>query len=172
MKKNIRFLAILMIAIALVLIGCEDTLVDNIIITPIQEKITLNVDEVLDYDYKSLFTIKSGTSDIEVKDEYLDISNLKEETGTYIILCTYENKMASIYVEVIRTSNISLTLTKEEVIVNTDGEIKMYVTDGEYCAFKDFSSNEVLVTEGESCVSQPETPIIIVAARKVTTDSV
>ena len=41
MKKNIRFLAILMIAIALVLIGCEDTLVDNIIITPIQEKITL-----------------------------------------------------------------------------------------------------------------------------------
>ena len=59
-----------------------------------------------------------------------------------------------------------------EVIVNTDGEIKMYVTDGEYCAFKDFSSNEVLITEGESCVSQPETPIINVAARKVTTDSV
>ncbi|MBP3503779.1 MAG: hypothetical protein J6K18_01505 [Bacilli bacterium] len=118
MKKNIRFLAILMIAIALVLIGCENNLVDNIIITPLQEKITLNVDEVLDYDYKSLFTIKSGTSDIEVKDEYLDISNLKEETGTYIILCTYEKKMASIYVEVIKTSNISLTLTKEEVIVN------------------------------------------------------
>ena len=119
MKKNIRFIAIIVIAFALTLIGCEPNKKEEVTIIALQDKITINVEEVLEYNYKSLFTIKSGTSDIEVKDEYLDLSNIKAEVGTYYIICTYDNKIASINVEVIKPTTISINLLiNSDVVVN------------------------------------------------------
>ena len=120
MKIKTRFIAILLIAFALILVGCGNTNTpETITITPLQEKITLNVDEVLDYDYTSLFTIKSGTSDIEVEKEYLDLTNLKKEVGTYFVLCTYKNQMASVNVEVIQKTTVKISLTTtSDVVVN------------------------------------------------------
>ena len=109
MKNKIRFIAVLLIAFALTLVGCGNnggTTEETVTITTLQEKITLNVDEVLDYDYTSLFNITSGTSNIEVKKEYLDLSNLSAQKGTYFVLCTYKNQMALVYVEVIVNSKI------------------------------------------------------------------
>ena len=119
MKKNIRFIAIIVIAFALTLIGCEPNKKEEVTIIALQDKITINVEEVLEYNYKSLFTIKSGTSDIEVKDEYLDLSNIKAEVGTYYIICTYDNKIASINVEVIKPTTISINLLiNSDIVVN------------------------------------------------------
>lgn len=120
MKIKTRFIAVILIAFALILVGCGNTNTpETITITPLQEKITLNVDEVLDYDYTSLFTIKSGTSDIEVKQEYLDLTNIKEEVGTYFVLCTYKNQMASINVEVIQKTTVKISLTTtSDIVVN------------------------------------------------------
>lgn len=138
MKNNIRFIAVVLIALALVLIGCDETPVENITITPNQEKITLNVDEVLDYDYTTLFTIKSGTSDIEVKEEYLDLSNILAEVGNYIVLCTYKNKMASVTVEVLKADAISITLKDvEEVNVNN-----LTVFNHDYKQYFEITDNE------------------------------
>jgi hypothetical protein len=62
MKNKIRFIAILLIAFALTLAGCGNkggTTEEKVTITALQDKITLNVDEVLDYDYTMLFSITS-----------------------------------------------------------------------------------------------------------------
>ena len=100
MKKYIRILAVMLIMFALTLMGCEPVVNNsNVNITTVQSKITLNVDEVLDFDYKSLFVINDGTSFIEVKDEYLDLSNILALEGTYYVICTYQNKIASVNVE-------------------------------------------------------------------------
>ncbi|MBE6160201.1 MAG: prepilin-type N-terminal cleavage/methylation domain-containing protein [Lactobacillales bacterium] len=62
--------------------------------------------------------------------------------------------------------------TDGELVVNSSGEIKMYITDGEYCAFKDFKSNVITITEGKECVLKSETPIISLAVNKVTTNRI
>lgn len=119
MKNKIRFIAILLIAFALTLAGCGNTggtTEEKVTITALQDKITLNVDEVLDYDYTSLFSITSGTSNIEVKNEYLDLSNLSNKKGTYFVLCTYKNQMASVYVEVTLNTKITINLTTDQSV--------------------------------------------------------
>ena len=62
--------------------------------------------------------------------------------------------------------------TDGEIIVNVDGEVKMYVTDGEYCAFKDFESNVITISEGTECSDHPETPVINLAYNMVTTNRI
>ena len=59
-----------------------------------------------------------------------------------------------------------------EILVNVDGEIKLYVTDGEFCAFKSFESNVITITENLDCIDKPETPIINVVANKSTTNRI
>ena len=96
MKNKIRFIAVLLIAFALTLVGCGNnggTTEETVTITTLQEKITLNVDEVLDYDYTALFNITSGTSNIEVKNEYLDLSNLSAQKGTYFVLSDFQAQL-------------------------------------------------------------------------------
>lgn len=122
MKIKIRFIAVVLIAFALTLISCDTTggVETPIEITAKQENITLMVDEVLDYDYTQLFTITSGTSDIEVLEEYLDLSNLKAEVGTYFVMCTYKNKMVSINVKVVKKTTVNIDLTtNDEIVVNS-----------------------------------------------------
>ena len=146
MRKNIRFIAIIVIAFALTLMGCEPNKKEEITITALQDKITLYVDEVLDYNYKTLFTIKSGTSDIEVKDEYLDLSNIKDVVGTYYVICTYEDKIASINVEVIKKTTINISLTNSsDVLVNN---LTVFSTDYKQY-FQITNDNENILVEDE-----------------------
>ena len=42
--------------------------------------------------------------------------------------------------------------TAGEIIINADGEIRINITDGEYCAFKNFDSNVISITKEENCV--------------------
>lgn len=119
MKKYIRIIAVMLVVFALTLTGCGPNKNKEVNITALQSKITLNVDEVLDFNYKSLFTIKEGTSDIEVKDEYLDLSNILAVEGTYYVICTYQNKIASVNVEVVKPTTVEITLiTNNDVVVN------------------------------------------------------
>ena len=77
-----------------------------------------NVDS---YDYTKLFKIYKDQEEIEVINDYLDLSNLRNTPGTYVITCTYKNKTASINVivsktvyEVLQTVN-SLDINDEDV---------------------------------------------------------
>ena len=146
MKINIRFIAVVLIALALTLVGCDTTgeVEKPVNITSVQDNITLYVNEVLDYDYTQLFTITSGTSDIEVLEEYLDLSNIKAEVGTYFVMCTYKNKIASIYVQVVKKTTVNIELSTIEVVVNS---LTVYTHDyKQYFKITD-DQNEVIVKD-------------------------
>lgn len=59
-----------------------------------------NVDS---YDYTKLFKIYKDQEEIQVINDYLDLSNLRNTPGAYVITCTYKNKTASINIIVSKT---------------------------------------------------------------------
>ena len=68
------------------------------------------------YNYKELFTITSEGNEIEVLDEYLDLSKLRASAGTYIIYCTYQGVSASVTVNVTEVT-YQLKLSEKEITV-------------------------------------------------------
>ena len=55
------------------------------------------------YDFTTLFRIYRDEEKIDVIDDYLDLSNLRNTPGTYIITCTYKDKSASVKIIVSET---------------------------------------------------------------------
>jgi len=88
----------------------------DVVITKTLSFIELKDTDVLKYDYKTLFKIKENDSNVEVLDEYIDKSNLKEEVGEYIVSCTYKEKSESITVKVYTTEYV-IELTTDEISV-------------------------------------------------------
>ena len=89
----------------------------KISVKALKDTIELKDTEVNTYDYKTLFEIKSDETTIEVLDEYLDLSSLKETAGSYKITCTYEKKKATVTVNVKETV-YDVLLKVEEITIN------------------------------------------------------
>ena len=60
------------------------------------------------------------------------------------------------------------------VTIKENGEIELYVTDGEFCAFKSFSDTEIIITDitENGCGNNIEIPEINIIGKKITTNTV
>jgi len=88
-------------------------------------EITIKNDEINNYDFASLFIISEDYQEIEVKNEYLDLSSLKDKKGTYYISCKYLDKWARVKVNVLEyayslTSSVDKITIKESEVSSFD----------------------------------------------------
>ena len=116
MKKRLMSLLIFVIMLALTLTGCgkKDPVIE-ITIKDSQPSITINVDEVYNYDYTQHFIITEDGNNITVTNDYLNLSSIKNEVGSYIVTCTYKNKIASLNVIVGATGTVAIIKLIESV---------------------------------------------------------
>lgn len=130
------------------------------------DKVTIKDEELEGYDFKSLFKISKDESNIEVLDEYLDLSALKAEAGTYNIVCTYEEKTATIAVEVVATK-YNVIAYVEEVKVNVSS-VETYNFLGLFVATKD--GKAITITEDmitNNVMAEPGTYTYVVTVKGV-----
>ena len=118
----------------------------NCILTDFEvEDIYLN-----EYDFTKCFEIFVNGEAVEVKAEYLDLSALKAQAGTYTISCEYSTQSngdsAQALVTVI-TNDYQLTLEKEQVTVK-----KAYALDFDYLALFSASKNGEAVEIEQSMI--------------------
>ncbi len=116
MKKRIISYVFFVIMLALILTGCgkKDPVIEVRVKDP-QPSITINVDEVINYDFTKHFEITKDGKNIDVIVDYLDLSNIKNEVGSYIITCVYENKLATLNVVVSVPGTITIIKTNESI---------------------------------------------------------
>lgn len=64
--------------------------------------------------------------------------------------------------------------TKGQVTVKENGNIELYITDGEFCAYKAFDNTEIIITDvtETGCGGDVEVPTISVAGKKITSNTV
>ena len=117
MLKRITKSLLILVMLALLIAGCGKDKDDEkeVEVKAPQPSITINVDEVSTYDYTKHFTITEGGKNVVVSGEYLDLSNIKNEIGTYMITCTYKTKLASLMVIVAAPGTISIMTTKDSI---------------------------------------------------------
>ena len=136
MKKRLMSLLIFVIMLALTLTGCgkKDPVIE-ITIKDSQPSITINVDEVYNYDYTQHFIITEDGNNITVTNDYLNLSSIKNEVGSYIVTCTYKNKIASLNVIVGATGTVAIIKLIESVdltsidVLNHDYKQYFKITD-------------------------------------------
>lgn len=119
MLKKITINLIIVIMLALTLTGCVMTPIEKEVeVVTTQPSVTLKVDEVLDYDYSKLFIIKVDNRKQDVLDEYLDLTGVSNKIGSFIVTCTYENKIATLIVNVVSNDIIEIVPVTEIIDVN------------------------------------------------------
>ena len=69
-----------------------------------------------EHDFTVYFEITVDGSNVSVEKEYLDLSALKQEAGTYTVSCAYKGESASIQVTVLHNDYL-LSLSQEEITV-------------------------------------------------------
>mgnify|MGYP002750841915 CR=1 FL=1 len=121
MKKRITTIFILVIALISVfsLASCgptedpgkdpgssEDYKVVDVYLNGVSEAEGISVprDKVDEIDYKQYFAINADGNLLEVKDEYIDKSQVKPVIGTYKVTCTFKDKSAELTVRVNRST--------------------------------------------------------------------
>ena len=133
MKKLIKTIFLTLIAVTFALTACttpkESTndsssmgsIVPAVIVTVTATDGDVEVEDIYleSYDFTTCFTITIDGAEVEVKQEYLDLSNLKAEEGTYFITCEYEGKSAQKEVTVLH-NDYSLSLAQSEITVNNN----------------------------------------------------
>lgn len=124
--KKISINLILIIMLALMLIGCEMQTSTNVEVAATKQSVVVNTEEVLQHNYAQYFTITENGISKVVKEEYLDKSNLSSEIGSYIITCTYKNKIASLIVNVEKLTGIEITVSQESIEINN---VDVYIHD-------------------------------------------
>lgn len=70
-----------------------------------------------EHDFTAYFEITVDGGSVEVKEEYLDLSNLKNEAGIYEVSCTYKGVSASVEVTVLHNDYL-ISLSQSEISVN------------------------------------------------------
>ena len=119
MKRILMHVILIVLGIALV--GCSNPTPPTIEVKALQERIEIGADQVADYNYKGLFSIKKNNKDVEVLDEYLNISDIQSLPGSYVLMCTYESKAASVIINVTKNNNIKISSSVESIdIKNVD----------------------------------------------------
>lgn len=122
-KKNNLWAFILILILLFNCAGCDlvsgtptnkEEPIDPPVIDPVVDdkvivvKSTMQVLDVKDLqveniDYLSLFTITVDDEEVPVKASYIDALAVKSTPGVYKVTCTYENKVAFIYINVLET---------------------------------------------------------------------
>lgn len=145
MIKKFKYLAFIIIAFALTLVGCDSgSTSPTVTVTASQPSISIETSEVETHNFRKYFNITEGSKDVKVIDEYLDLTNLNTEPGSYIVTCTYKTKMASIIVEVKKSTTIVIDTLVDEVLVNN---LEVFAHDyKQYFSIKDLE-NEVEVLD-------------------------
>ena len=144
MKKLIKLILLAMTLVTFALSACgtpggeeenssssstPDTAAEVVSVTATEGSVEVE-DIFLDqHDFTAYFEITVNGATVEVKEEYLDLTNLKKEAGTYVISCNYKQESASKQVTVIH-NDYSLSLSQSEITVN-----KAYALDYDYLAF-------------------------------------
>ena len=105
-----------------------------------QTEVTLKDYEVEGYNFVKYFRISDDNVGISAKD-YVDISEVKAEVGTYTVTCTYKGKSASLTVKVV-ASSVDLTLAKDEIKLNTS-EVADYDFKALFSLFVDGAAVEI-----------------------------
>lgn len=119
MSKRFKFLALIIMVFALTLVGCgTGSSSPTVTVSASQPSISIESNEVLKHDFTKYFKITEGSKDVKVLVDYLDLSNLSSEPGSYIVTCTYQTKMASLIVEVTKSSTVKITTVVEEIQVS------------------------------------------------------
>ncbi len=77
------------------------------------------------FDYTSLFDIYVDGGKMGVSLDYIDLSKLKKELGTYEIVCNYGGKSAKVTVHVVTERNVFVQANKTKVTIK-DIEVKTY----------------------------------------------
>lgn len=77
------------------------------------------------FDFTSLFDIYVDGGKVGVSADYIDISKLKKELGTYEIVCSYGGKSAKVTVHVVNERNVFVQANKTKVTIK-DVEVKTY----------------------------------------------
>ena len=112
---------VILIVLGITLVGCSNPTPPTIEVKALQERVEISADEVSNYNYKSLFSIKKNNKDVAILDEYLNISDIKSLPGSYVLMCTYESKTASVIINVTKNNNIKISSSVESIdIKNVD----------------------------------------------------
>lgn len=77
------------------------------------------------FDFTSLFDIYVDGGKVGVSADYIDLSKLKKELGTYEIVCSYGGKSAKVTVHVVNERNVFVQSNKTKVTIK-DVEVKTY----------------------------------------------
>lgn len=77
------------------------------------------------FDFTSLFDIYVDGGKVGVSADYIDLSKLKKELGTYEIVCSYGGKSAKVTVHVVNERNVFVQANKTKVTIK-DVEVKTY----------------------------------------------
>lgn len=152
MKKKLLLIAVLLLILtALTFAGCDRGDSDNtpdppspvervIKVNAKQESVTINEDEIDDFDFTSLFTITADSDNVLVQSAYLDLSHLPtntEEEG--FVICSYLSESATV--------KVMLHRIKYEVILAVD---EVTINQLQYDDGYDFLSLFEAKTDGES----------------------
>ena len=64
--------------------------------------------------------------------------------------------------------------TEGQITLKENGEIELYVTDGEFCAYKSFDNTSIIITDvtEKGCGKKVDVPTISVAGKKITSDTI
>ncbi len=77
------------------------------------------------FDFTSLFDIYVDGGKVGVSADYIDLSKLKKELGTYEIVCSYGGKSAKVTVHVVNERNVFVQANKTKATIK-DVEVKTY----------------------------------------------
>lgn len=91
---------------------------ETVLITATTDVIEVEDIKLEEHDFTVYFNITVDSTNIEVKKEYLDLSALTGEVGTYVIYCKYSDKIADAEVKVFKNEYV-LDLSREEIEVKS-----------------------------------------------------
>lgn len=117
--KFISLVSLMLMVVATLLAGCEKTTdtTKKVNVVASQPIIDVEQDAVEALDFTKLFKITVDDVEVEVKATYLDMGGLSTKVGTYTVTCTYEEKVASIIVNV-NKSELNIKVNKKATSVD------------------------------------------------------
>lgn len=161
MKKIITALAaaILTLCAAFSLIACNKKaeVKEKIEITVLQEETSVADDQLNSFVYTNLFKITGNGKNVTVKDEYIDLSNLKAESGRYEITCTYK-KVSATAIIVVYSANpapeYSITIDESKLVNGSLFIDSDLVDDYDFTKLFFITENGKRITTPESAIDK------------------
>ncbi len=161
MKKYLVLSILLILALSMLVVGCSETAEPSVKVSAIADYV--EVTDIADYNYKSLFTITKDGTEITVVDEYLNKSELPTVPNTEgSIVCTYEGVSKTVTVKY-KVDVVTVTASSGSIDV-FESEFLSY----DYTRLFTITVNGVAVTTLDSMLDKSLLPLGIGDVGKVT----